>query len=88
MSGLTTLGVSTVIIKLSLDLALIWPSLKAKILAGPALNLGDLQTALAPKASSLGWILLPIALVWFWSLTDAIIYILLRRRSPHALNSF
>ncbi|GHV57340.1 hypothetical protein FACS189460_3740 [Deltaproteobacteria bacterium] len=81
MAGLLALWLPAVIIKVGLDFLKIWPALAARAERGDPVTLGDIQAAVAPLAGGLGWVLWPLAAIWLWSVTDALIF-LLRRAGP------
>lgn len=76
MTVATTLWLPVALIKLIRDLNLVLPELMQRSMAGDQVGLADLQTALAPMADGLMWIFLPLLAIWFWSLTDSIMYII------------
>ena len=81
MAGALALWLPAVIIKVGLDFLKVWPALAARLEGGNQVTLGDIQAAAAPLAGGLGWVLWPLAAVWLWSVTDALVF-LLRRAEP------
>ena len=82
MTIATTLWLPVALIKLIRDLNLVLPELLQRSMVGEQIGFGDLQAALAPMADGLMWIFLPLLAIWFWSLTDSIMYIIESKRGP------
>lgn len=81
MAMAAALWLPVALIKLFRDLAAVMPVLTQRAAGGEQLYFSDLQAAMQPMAGGLLWIFLPLVVIWFWSLGDSIIYILLNRKS-------
>lgn len=80
MAMAAALWLPVALLKLFKDLAAVLPGLSQRAAAGQQLYFSDLQAALSPMAGGLLWIFLPLVVVWFWTLSDSIIYILQNRK--------
>lgn len=80
MIAATTLWLPVALIKLFRDLNKVMPELVRRSSAGEHIGLSGLQEALQPMGGELLWVFLPLLTVWFWALTDSIMYILAQRK--------
>lgn len=80
MAGSMTLWLPVALIKLFMDLGKAMPELSRRAAMGESLQLADLQAAMQPMAGGLVWVFLPLVVIWFWTVSDSVIYLLQNRR--------
>ena len=66
----TTLWLPIAFFKLAKDVALVVPDLPE----GSSLSFADLQAALAPLSGNIGWYLLPLLVLWFYSMAECFVF--------------
>lgn len=80
MALAAALWLPAALLKLFKDLGSTLPALSQRAVDGEQLRFCDLQAAMHPLADGLLWVFLPLLIVWFWTLSDSIIYILQSRK--------